>query len=65
MSRRERRIVLIDLLKTGETREHSLTHSGIVFRITTHNLGWDFATAEAVIRSLDGFADGFAISGIQ
>lgn len=62
---RERSIILIDLLRTGEIEESSIEFSGLNFRITAHRVGWDFDTAEKILRSQDGFADGFAISGIQ
>ncbi len=65
MSRLQRRIILIDFLRTGDVLEHLITFSGIEFRITVHRIGWDFETAAEILKSQDGFVDGFAISGIQ
>jgi predicted amino acid dehydrogenase len=61
----KRRIILIDFLRTGTVLEHEFEFSGIRFQFISHRIGWDFETAEAIIRANDGFADGFAISGIQ
>lgn len=65
MSLLQRRIVLLDFLRTGEVQEHSIEFSGVEFRISVHRIGWDFETAAVILESQDGFADGFAISGIQ
>ena len=61
----KRRIILIDFFKCGPVVETEFQHSGVQFQVTSHQIGWDFGTAKSIIQHHDGFADGFAISGIQ
>ena len=61
----ERKIVLIDFMKEGPSEEDHILFEGLRFKIIYHRIGWDFATAEMLVRRFDGFADGIAISGIQ
>ncbi len=58
---RERKIIFIDLAQRYPIREESIHIDSIHFMIQHHGIGWDFNTAETIIRSYDGYADGFAM----
>jgi predicted amino acid dehydrogenase len=62
---RERKIVLLNLLNHGATRERVIELGGIRFTIVEHDVGWHIPTAQLLIKKYDGYVDGFAISGIQ
>ncbi len=60
----ERKIIFIDLMRYFPVREETILIDSISFTIQHHGIGWDFETAEAIMRNYDGFADGFALGGI-
>jgi predicted amino acid dehydrogenase len=64
MSNIHRKITIINLMKRGVVLNRTIQFGGIDFRITEHRIGWDLQTAKSLIQSLDGFADGIAISGL-
>lgn len=64
MSNIHRKIIIINLMKRGEVLNRTIEFGGIDFRITEHRIGWDLKTARTLIRNLDGYADGIAVSGL-
>lgn len=65
MTLKERKILVIDFLCHAPPTESSFDFGGIQFTILEHSTGWDFDTAEALIRKHDGFVDGIALSGLR
>lgn len=58
-------IVVINLLSQGLPREKRFNILGHAFHLIEHRIGWDFETAEALIRKFDGCVDGIALSGVR
>ncbi|MEK6705644.1 MAG: hypothetical protein AABZ06_07635 [Bdellovibrionota bacterium] len=65
MLTRERKIILLHMMAEGPVSQEYVDFGGICFNITEHKIGWDFVTAEALIKKYDGYADGIAVSGVQ
>ncbi|MBI2711234.1 MAG: hypothetical protein HYX41_00020 [Bdellovibrio sp.] len=62
---KERKIIVINFLQTLPVREERIEHPPLTFTVREHSVGWNFDAAESLIRTYDGYADGFAFSGIQ
>ena len=60
-----RHIVHIDLLREGSPSTEIIELDTCTFHVSQYNIGWDFATAEAMIKKFDGHVDAIAISGIN
>ena len=60
----ERKIIGINLLQKGPLQEENLSSGPLRFCIQEHRVGWDLDTAEAILKTYDGYADGFTLSGI-
>lgn len=65
MIAKERKILVIDLLNEAAPNESHFKMDGIDFSVMTHSIGWDFETAESLIRHHDAYVDGIALSGIR
>ncbi len=65
MQSRERKIIVLNFIKEGPVHEETIDFGGVRFSITEHPIGWDFKTAEMLIKKYDEYVDGFALSGIQ
>jgi predicted amino acid dehydrogenase len=61
----ERKIIVINFLQKGPIKRETVQVGPIRFSIIEHAIGWDFKTAEILMSSFDGYADGFAFTGIQ
>jgi predicted amino acid dehydrogenase len=58
-------IVLIDVMDERAPDELLVEISGARFTIIRHYVGWDFETAAAIIRAVDGSVDAIALSGLN
>jgi predicted amino acid dehydrogenase len=65
MQPRERKIIVLNFIKEGAVQEERIDFGGVRFSITEHPIGWDFKTAEMLIKKYDEYVDGFALSGVQ
>lgn len=65
LRQKERKIIVINFLQSQAVREERSTQDPLTFTIREHSIGWDFEAAEELIRTYDGYADAFALSGIQ
>jgi predicted amino acid dehydrogenase len=63
--KRERKIAVVNFLEKHPVREESVEHGEIHFQIREFGIGWDFDTAETLVKNYDGYVDGFALSGLQ
>jgi predicted amino acid dehydrogenase len=61
---KHRKIVTLNLLNEGGVTERFTEYRGVRFSIREHLIGCDFEVAENLIRSMDGYVDGFALSGV-
>ncbi|OFZ20543.1 MAG: hypothetical protein A2X94_10965 [Bdellovibrionales bacterium GWB1_55_8] len=62
---KERKIAILNVFREGAVREESFRFGGVKFHITEHQIGWDYATAEALVARYDGYVDGIVLSGVQ
>jgi predicted amino acid dehydrogenase len=60
----ERKIIFIDLTRQSPVREEYIQTDAARFHVQEHRIGWDFETAEMMIRTYDGYADAIALGGI-
>lgn len=58
-------IVLIDVFSERAPDELMVEIGGARFSIFRHYVGWDFETAMAIVRAVDGSVDAIALSGLQ
>ena len=58
-------IVLIDVFDERAPDELLVEIGGAQFTIFRHYVGWDFETAMAIVRAVDGSVDAIALSGLQ
>lgn len=64
MQTKQRILVAIKFLSEGPPEETEVEFAGLNFRILEHNIGWNFRTAEALIKKYDEYADGIILSGL-
>ena len=60
----ERKIIGINLLQHGPIQEENFSLGSLRFSVQEHRIGWDLNTAESILKTYDGYADGFTLSGI-
>ena len=64
MTKSLRKIVFIDFLNQAEPQMEYQEFKGLKFEVIRHSIGWNFETAEKIIKACDGEVDGICISGL-
>lgn len=65
MERHERSILIIEFIREEVPREFDMEAGGLVFHIYSYSIGWDFATAAALVKSFDGQVDAIVLAGLR
>jgi predicted amino acid dehydrogenase len=65
MERHERSILMIEFIREEIPREFVLAYGGLSFYVYRYSIGWDFSTAESLVRSFDGQVDAIVLGGLR
>jgi len=59
-----KKILLVNLVIQGLVKHYQVSFEGQNFEVTEHQVGYDYDTAEALIKALDGQYDVIGLSGV-
>ena len=59
-----KKILIVNLVLQGLVKHYQVSFEGRTYEVTEHQIGYDYDTAEALIRALDGQYDVIGLSGV-